>query len=169
MEKSLQRLIADASFHRFSHTFHPFYKNNPQVTESIHKQFIEDLQKSIQEDISRVVEEGQLQRRLDELDKLEDAAKNHTENAWRPTGVPEEDLCSFLMPFYQKQQVYLRRELKKIQEENAILAQRVQAGRESITKTEQQITVAVEEWKTSATEFQTLASSLCPLDTFNVK
>lgn len=36
------------SFHRFAQSFHPFYKKNPQVTENIHKQFIEDLQRTIQ-------------------------------------------------------------------------------------------------------------------------
>ncbi|CAB1325456.1 unnamed protein product, partial [Coregonus sp. 'balchen'] len=32
----------------FAHTFHPFNKKNPQVTEKIHKQFIKDLQRTIQ-------------------------------------------------------------------------------------------------------------------------
>lgn len=38
-------------------------------------------------------------------------------------------------------------ELKKIKAENAALAQKVQAGRESITQTEHRISAAVEEWK----------------------
>ncbi len=38
-------------------------------------------------------------------------------------------------------------ELKKIKSENAALAQKVQAGRESITQTEHRISTAVDEWK----------------------
>lgn len=169
VERSLQKFIADASFHRFARTFHPFYKKNPQLTENIHKQFIEDLQRTIQSDINKLIEEGELQFKLDELDKLEKKAKDEcSEPAWRPSGVPEQDLCCFVMPYYQKQRAYLQQELKKIQKENAVLAQRVQVGRDGIAQTEQRITAAVDEWKASINEFQTQASSFCPPDTFDV-
>ncbi|XP_029917422.1 polyamine-modulated factor 1 [Myripristis murdjan] len=170
MEKSLAKFIDDAnvSFQSFAKTFQPLSKKKPQVMESIHKQFIEDLQRIIQEDINRLIEEGQLQCKLDELDKLQLAAKDNLEPSWRPSGVPEQDLSSFVMPYYQKQEAYLRRELKKIQAENAALAQRVQAGREGVAQTEQRIAAAVDEWKASVREYQRLASSLCPADTFDV-
>ncbi|CDQ90738.1 unnamed protein product [Oncorhynchus mykiss] len=172
MEKSLQKFISEASFHRFAQSFHPFYKKNPQVTENIHKQFIEDLQRTIQDDINKLIEEGELQCKLDELNKLEEAAKNSQDPAWRPSGVPEQDLCSFVTPYYLKQKAYLGRELKKILQENAVLAQRVQAGREGIAQTEQRIATAVDEWKapaqTAFAEFQALSSSLCPPATFDV-
>ncbi|KAM4621826.1 polyamine-modulated factor 1 [Polymixia lowei] len=168
MDKSLKKYIDGASFHRFAKTFHPFYKRNPQVMENIHKQFIADLQRTIQEDISRLIVEGELQCKLDELDKLEKAAEKSTDPTWRPSGVPEQDLCSFVMPFYQKQKVYLQQELKKIQGENAALAQKVLSGREGITQTEQRIATAADEWKASVREYQSLASSLCPIDDFDV-
>lgn len=41
----------------------------------------------------------------------------------------------------------MRLELKKIQAENAALAQKVQAGRESIAQTEQRISTTADEWK----------------------
>lgn len=41
----------------------------------------------------------------------------------------------------------MRVELKKIQAENAALAQKVQAGRESIAETERRISSTVDEWK----------------------
>lgn len=68
-------------------------------------------------------------------------------SARRPSGVPEQDSCSFLMPYYQKQEAYMKLELKKIREENAALAQKVQAGRERIAETENSIAMAVDEWK----------------------
>lgn len=46
----------------------------------------------------------------------------------------------------------MRRELKKIKAENAALAQRVQAGREDIARTEQQLSTAVNDWKVSKKE-----------------
>ncbi|KAG7230361.1 hypothetical protein INR49_024466 [Caranx melampygus] len=135
------------SFNRFATTFRPLYKKNPQRMEGIHKQFTEELRRTIQEDITRLIEEGRLEVKLNELDKLERAAKNNPEPAWRPSGVPEQDFCSFLMPYYQKQEAYMRLELKKIQAENAALAQKVQAGRESVAQTENRISAAVDEWK----------------------
>ncbi|KAM6999648.1 polyamine-modulated factor 1 [Tautogolabrus adspersus] len=167
MQKSLERFIQHASFNRFASTFRPLYQKNPQRMESIHKQFIEELRGAIKDDINRLIEEGQLEFKLNELDKLEKTAKNNPDPVWRPSGLPEKDFCSFLMPYYQKQEAYLRLELKKIQAENAAVAQRVRAGRESITQTEHQISTAVEEWKASVTEFERMASSLCPADVFD--
>ncbi|XP_054452920.1 polyamine-modulated factor 1 [Anoplopoma fimbria] len=168
MQKSLGKFIDHASFNRFASTFRPLYKKNPQRMERIHKQFIEELQRTIQEDITRLIEEGHLELKLNELDQLESAAKKNPDPAWRPSGVPEQDFCSFLMPYYQKQENYMRQELKKIQAENAALAQKVQAGRESLAQTEYRISTTVDEWKASVTEFERLASSLNPADVFDV-
>lgn len=41
----------------------------------------------------------------------------------------------------------MKLELKRIQAENAALAGRVRAGRESIAQTEQRISTAVDEWE----------------------
>lgn len=41
----------------------------------------------------------------------------------------------------------MRLELKKIQAENAALAQKVQSGRENIAQTEHRISTTVDEWK----------------------
>ncbi|XP_076015603.1 polyamine-modulated factor 1 [Genypterus blacodes] len=168
MQKSLEKFMDHVSFNRFASTFRPLYKQNPQMMESIHKQFIEELQNSIKEDISRLIEEGRLECKLNELDKLESAAKNNPEPAWRPSGVPEQDLCAFLMPYYQKQEAYLRLQLKKIQAENAALAQNVQSGRESITQSENLISTAVDEWKASVTQYEGMTSPLCPANIFDV-
>ncbi|TSV81501.1 Polyamine-modulated factor 1 [Bagarius yarrelli] len=166
MEKSLQRLIADASFSRFAHSFHPLCKQNPQMADVIHKQFITDLQKAIQEDINRVIEEGDLQVKLEELDRLEEQAKDMPAPAWRPSGAPEQDLCSMLIPYHQGQEEYVRRELRKLQKENTELAQKVQSGRDTITHTEQRIAAAVDEWKASVADLESFVSSLCPLEDF---
>ncbi|XP_018621412.1 polyamine-modulated factor 1 [Scleropages formosus] len=166
MEKSLERLIADVSFHRFAKTFHPFYKQKPQLTESIHKQFVSELQAAIQDDIAQIMEEGNLQYKLEELDRLEAAATESMDPAWRPSGVPEKDLCSFVMPYYMQQRQYLHRELKKLQKENATLAQKAQVGRERIALTEQRIASSVEEWRATAGTLEAL-ESLSPSQNFD--
>uniref|UniRef100_A0A8C2E7M9 Si:dkey-6i22.5 n=1 Tax=Cyprinus carpio TaxID=7962 RepID=A0A8C2E7M9_CYPCA len=147
IEKSLRWLLDNASFDRFSHCFQPLSKQNPQLTEAMHRQFITQLQTLVQSEISSVIEEGELQARFEELDRLEEGAKDTPQAAWRPSGVPEQDVCSGLVSYYKKQEEYMRLQLKKLQKENAGLAQKVQAGRESITHTEQRIAAGVEEWR----------------------
>ncbi|TRY98759.1 hypothetical protein DNTS_025496 [Danionella cerebrum] len=154
MEKSLQWLLDNASFDRFSIHFQSVSKQNPQLTEAMHKQFISQLQTLVQKEIESLVEEGDLQARLEELDKLEELAKGSTQAAWRPSGVPEQDVCSDLVSYYKKQEEYMRIQLKKLQKETAGLAQRVQAGRENITDTEQRIASAVEEWRGSLEDLE---------------
>ncbi|XP_037531763.1 polyamine-modulated factor 1 [Nematolebias whitei] len=168
MQKSLNKFIEHASFKGFASMFRPLYKKNPQMIERIHNQFIEELRKAIQEDIAKLTEEGMLDFKLNEMDKLENAVKDDPEPAWRPSGVPEQDFCSFVMPFYQKQEAYMKLELKKIQAENAALAEKVQAGRESIAQTELRISTTVEDWKASEAEFEKVASSFGPADVFEV-
>ncbi|KAJ0049921.1 hypothetical protein NL108_005233, partial [Boleophthalmus pectinirostris] len=68
-------------FNRFTSTFRPLYKKNPQRMENIYKQFIEELKGAIQDDIIRLIEEGGLETKLNELDKLENAAKSKTDPA----------------------------------------------------------------------------------------
>uniref|UniRef100_A0A8C2CSY5 Si:dkey-6i22.5 n=1 Tax=Cyprinus carpio TaxID=7962 RepID=A0A8C2CSY5_CYPCA len=147
MEKSLQWLLDNASFDRFSHYFQPLSKQNPQLTEAMHKQFISQLQTSVQREIGTVIEEGDLQVKFEELDRLEQLSKDTPQAAWRPSGAPEQDVCSGLVSYHKKQEEYMRLQLKKLQKENAGLAQKVQAGREDITHTEQRIATGVEEWR----------------------
>ncbi|MEQ2206069.1 hypothetical protein XENOCAPTIV_022360 [Xenoophorus captivus] len=167
IQKSLNRFIEHASFKVFASMFLPLYKNNVKRMEEIHKLFTDVLQKSIQEDIIQLMQEGKFESKFNELDKLENEAKDNPDPAWRPSGVPEQDFCSFLMPYYQKQKAYMKLELKRIRAENAALAERVEAGRKSIAQTEQRISTAVDEWKATVTEFETMASSLCPAHVFD--
>ncbi|XP_028824108.1 polyamine-modulated factor 1 [Denticeps clupeoides] len=164
LEKSLKRLVADASFYRFAQTFGPLYKQNPQVTKVIHEQFVSGLQKAVEDDINKVIEEGELEGKLKELDRLEDLAKDSTAPAWRPSGVPEQDVCSFLVPYYRGQEEFLRRELRKVQKENAVLVQRVQEGRAAISRAEDNIAKTAQEWQASIGGLEALVSSLCPAE-----
>ncbi|XP_077388236.1 polyamine-modulated factor 1 [Festucalex cinctus] len=168
VDKSLEKFTDYASSDRFSSMFHQLYKMNHQMMENIHKQLVNELKSAIKNDISILNEEAKIESKLNELDKLENAAKKNPDPAWRPSGVPEQDFSSFIISFYQKQKAYFRQELKKVQAENAALALKVQAGRERFAQTEHLISTAAAEWEASATEIERLSSSLCPADVFDV-
>ncbi|XP_026081184.1 polyamine-modulated factor 1-like [Carassius auratus] len=166
MEKSLQWLLDNASFDRFSHYFQPLSKQNPQLTEAMHKQFISQLQTLVQKEISSVIDEGELQVKFEELDRLEELAKDTPQAAWRPSGAPEQDVCSALVSYYKKQEEYMRIQLKKLQKENTGLAQKVQSGRDNITHTEKHIASGVEEWRASLEDLEAFVSTLSPSEHF---
>lgn len=50
----------------------------------------------IQDDINKLIEEGELQCKLDELNKLEEAAKNSQDPAWLVTVSIKEDVGLFV-------------------------------------------------------------------------
>lgn len=166
MEKSLQWLLDNASFDRFSHYFQPLSKQNPQLTEAMHKQFISQLQTLVQKEISSVIEEGDMQVKFEELDQLEEMAKDTPQAAWRPSGDAELDVCSGVVSYYKKQEEYMRIQLKKLQKENAGLVQKVRVGRESITHTEQRVAAGVDEWRASLEDLEAFVSTLSPSEHF---
>lgn len=114
-------LVSDKGF---AAMFRPLYKKNPQKMETIHKKFAEELQKTIQvkntnilqfqvsdwtwlfvsafikEDISRLTEEGMLEFKLDELDKLEDATKNDLNPAWSVNRIKPQFVLHNTSTFY---------------------------------------------------------------------
>ncbi|KAM9795099.1 polyamine-modulated factor 1 [Neosynchiropus ocellatus] len=161
LENSTEKFVCIAR-EQFTTNFGLLHEKNPKLVKSIQAVFIEELRKAIQEDIDRMIKEGRFKRKLNALDKFESEARDHPEPAWRPTGVPEKDVGSFLVSSYKHQEVHMQEKLEKIQTENAALAQRVRAGRESIAQTEQNIAAAVEDWKLTVTEFGRLASALHP-------
>ncbi|XP_039608700.1 polyamine-modulated factor 1 [Polypterus senegalus] len=147
MEKSLKKLTSDSSFQLFAHTFQPFYKQEPQMTQAIHRQFVKELKDSIEGDIKLLIEEMQLESALCTLDKLEQEAANQEEAAWRPSGVPEDDVSSILLPYYRSRLKELRKTVHGLEQENAQVAAKVLAQREEIMKKQQQISDQLEQWK----------------------
>nr|XP_061793086.1 polyamine-modulated factor 1-like [Nerophis lumbriciformis] len=174
VEKSVEMFMDLASSDRFSSMFHELYKMNPARMENVNKEFVNELQRAIKDAISKLNKEAGIESKLNKLDQLESAAKNSPDPAWRPSGVPEEDFSSSIIPLYQKQEAYWQRKLKKIQAENAALAQKVKAGREKIAQTDQRISTAIAvvgstaEWEAFSSDLKSQTSSLCPSDVLDM-
>ncbi|XP_067425711.1 polyamine-modulated factor 1 [Emydura macquarii macquarii] len=148
----LENLLAAGSYQRFANCYHRFYKLQPEMTRSIYDQFISQLQTSIREEVHEIKEEGNLEALFTSLDKIVEEAKNREEPAWRPSGVPEEDIHSAMVPYLLKHQAYLRKALKEKEEENRKLAESVLAGRERISALQQQIQNRKQAWQALSKE-----------------
>ncbi|NXW82437.1 PMF1 factor, partial [Alopecoenas beccarii] len=135
------------SYQRFADCYRCFYKLQPLMTRSIYDQFISQLQAYIQEEIQEVKEEGNLELLLNSLDKIVEENENREEPAWRPSGIPEEDARSAVVPYLLKHRSYLRKVLKQKEEENGKVAESVLAGRERIAELQQLIQARKRAWQ----------------------
>ncbi|KFP66494.1 Polyamine-modulated factor 1, partial [Cariama cristata] len=134
-------------YQRFANCYRCFYKLQPEMTRSIYDQFISQLQTSIKEEIQEVKDEGNLEALFNSLDKIAEEAKNREEPAWRPSGIPEEDVRSAMVPYLLKHRSYLQKVLKEKEEENRKVAESVLAGRDRIAELQQLIQARKHAWQ----------------------
>ncbi|XP_063802962.1 polyamine-modulated factor 1 [Pseudophryne corroboree] len=165
VDKFLEGLMKAGSFQRFARCYQKFYQLRPDVTHSIYNQFVSQLQLSIKAEIQEIQSEGNLEELLDSLDKLDKEAGSRADPQWRPSGIPEEDVRSHLVPYLLKQRDYLRKLLKERQQENAKLAQRVLDGRKKINEMRKEIERRQQAWqKLTKSQRQMIASMRDPSD-----
>ncbi|NWH76418.1 PMF1 factor, partial [Piaya cayana] len=100
-----------------------------------------------QEEIQEVKDEGNLEMLFNSLDKMVEEAKNREEPAWRPSGVPEEDVRSALVLYLLKHKSYLQKILREKVEENRKAAESVLAGRGRIAELQQLIQARKRAWQ----------------------
>ncbi|XP_055481527.1 polyamine-modulated factor 1 isoform X2 [Psammomys obesus] len=156
----LQKLVAARSYERFTSCYKHFYQLNPEVTRRVYDKFVAQLQTSIREEISEIKQEGNLEAVLNSLDKIVEEGKDHGEPAWRPSGIPEMDLCSVMAPYLLKQQDTLCRRVRKQEAKNQELADAVVVGRRQVEELEQQVQVLQQAWQALHREQRELLSVL---------
>ncbi|XP_030324269.1 polyamine-modulated factor 1 [Calypte anna] len=143
----LEKLVEAGSYPRFAHCYQGFSSLRPEVLRSLHRQFLTQLQSCIREEIQEVKTEGNLELLFNSLDKIVEEAKDQEEPAWRPSGIPEEDIQSSLIPYLLKHRAFLRKFLKEKEEENRNIAGMVLAGRERIAELRELIRARRNSWQ----------------------
>ncbi|KAM9623166.1 polyamine-modulated factor 1-like isoform 1-T1 [Morphnus guianensis] len=156
----LEKLVAAGSYQKFANCYRCFYKLQPEVTRSIYDQFISQLETSVKDEIQEVKNEGNLELLFNSLDKMVEEAKNQEEPAWRPSGIPEEDIRSAMVPYLLKHRSYLRKILKEKEEENRKVAESVLAGRNRIGELQQLIQARKHAWQVKIKKKQIKPPSL---------
>ncbi|XP_057265947.1 polyamine-modulated factor 1 [Pezoporus wallicus] len=156
----LEKLLAAGSYQRFASCYRGFSKLQPELAKSIHNQFVVQLRASIRAEIQEVMEEGNLKAVLDSLDKIVEDGKSQEEPAWRPTGVPEDDSRSALVPSLLQHRSRLLRALRSQQEGNRSAAAAVLQGRGRIRDLQQRLQAHSRGWQALNEEQQELVLSL---------
>ncbi|XP_008851896.1 polyamine-modulated factor 1 isoform X2 [Nannospalax galili] len=156
----LQKLVSAESYQRFTDCYNHFHQLQPQMTQRVYDKFVTQLQTSIREEISEIKEEGNLEAVLNSLDKIIEEGKNHKEPAWRPSGIPEKDLCSAMAPYFLQQRDTLQHHVQKQEAKNQELASAVLAGRRQVEELQQQVLARQQVWQALHKEQRELLSLL---------
>ncbi|XP_077934667.1 polyamine-modulated factor 1 isoform X3 [Halichoerus grypus] len=135
------------SYQRFTDCYERLYQVQPEVTQRIYDKFVTQLQTSVREEIAEIKVEGNLEAVLNSLDKIVQEGKDRTEPAWRPSGIPEEDVRSALMPYFVQQRDALRRRVHRQEAENRQLAEAVLAGRGRVQELRQRGRARQQAWQ----------------------
>ncbi|XP_004284618.2 polyamine-modulated factor 1 isoform X1 [Orcinus orca] len=143
----IQKLVAAGSYQRFTDCYKCFYQLQPEMTRRIYDKFVTQLQTSIQEEISEIKAEGNLEAVLNALDAIVEGSKDCEEPAWRPSGIPEKDLCSAVVPYFLQQRDALQRRVQKQEAENRQLADAVLAGRRQVEELQLQGQAQQQAWQ----------------------
>ncbi|KAB0362808.1 hypothetical protein FD754_006964 [Muntiacus muntjak] len=102
---------------------------------------------SLQEEISEIKAEGNLEAVLIALDAIVEESKDRKEPAWRPSGIPEKDLRSAMAPYLLQQRDALQRRVQKQEAENRQLADAVLAGRRQLEELQLQAQARQQAWQ----------------------
>ncbi|XP_062961027.1 polyamine-modulated factor 1 isoform X1 [Cynocephalus volans] len=156
----LQKLVAAGSYQRFTDCYKRFYQLQPEMTQRIYDKFITQLQTSIWEEISEIKEEGNLEAVLNTLDKIVEEGKDRKEPAWRPSGIPKEDLCRAMAPYFLQQRDTLQHRVQKQEAENRQLADAVLAGRRQVEELQLQVQAQQQAWQALHREQRELVAVL---------
>ncbi|XP_007457962.1 PREDICTED: polyamine-modulated factor 1 isoform X1 [Lipotes vexillifer] len=156
----IQKLVAAGSYQRFTDCYKCFYQLQPEMTQRIYDKFVTQLQTSIQEEISEIKAEGNLKAVLNALDAIVEGRKDCEEPAWRPSGIPEKDLCSAVVPYFLQQRDALQRRVQKQEAENRQLADAVLAGRRQVEELQLQGQARQQAWQALHREQKELVAVL---------
>ncbi|KAB0387218.1 hypothetical protein FD755_002174 [Muntiacus reevesi] len=114
---------------------------------------------SLQEEISEIKAEGNLEAVLIALDAIVEESKDRKEPAWRPSGIPEKDLRSAMAPYLLQQRDALQRRVQKQEAENRQLADAVLAGRRQLEELQLQAQARQQAWQWGLDRGPLLASA----------
>ncbi|XP_006895824.1 PREDICTED: polyamine-modulated factor 1 [Elephantulus edwardii] len=143
----LQKLVAAGSYQRFADCYKRFYRLQPEMTQRIYDKFVTQLQTSVWEEISEIKQEGNLEAVMNALDNIVEEGKDRKGPAWRPSGIPEADLRSAMVPYFLQQRDALQHRVQKQKAENQQLADAVLAGRRQVEELRLQVQAQQQAWQ----------------------
>ncbi|PYI30844.1 Nnf1-domain-containing protein [Aspergillus indologenus CBS 114.80] len=137
-DKALARTLRANSYANFSSCFPTPAKHVPASLESVWRQLNAKLEESAKAEFEDILTERDAVRQLNELDRLVGEAKYRKDHGVGQESVaphtlpPDELFRSHLLPYMRETQSSLNHKIESVQDENAELAQRVQAQRREI-------------------------------------
>ncbi|KAG7200276.1 hypothetical protein KM043_017744 [Ampulex compressa] len=108
-------------------------KSNPNVARKLYKALIDELYRSMNDDLNEMLTEGSLQEGLAKISKLsENLEDNVPENVWRPPGNVSQHLRSLDAQKILEESAKLEKQVIEMENENAILMRKVAERRTKV-------------------------------------
>ncbi|CAB3984498.1 Hypothetical predicted protein [Paramuricea clavata] len=138
LAKCMEKCLTPTRFENISSCLAEVKEKNPTVFDNIVPQLIEHLQVNVKQELELMFQQENLISlgcQLDEITKT----STRTEAAWRPSGIPSEDIKDHITSVKLEFRDQLREKLKQLQNENEVLKNKLMSTTTEITETEQRI------------------------------
>ncbi|XP_076763278.1 uncharacterized protein LOC143430749 [Xylocopa sonorina] len=115
-------------------------KSKPTIVQKLHKTMFTELFETMNSDLSDILDEGSLRDGMEKVAKLSDANSSVTEDAWRPPGNVSLHLRSLDAHNIKEESKLLENRINDMEEENAVLMQKIADKRSKIIAMNDSIT-----------------------------
>lgn len=133
LDKAVKKITKSASLSVFAKSYPTVSKQNMKALQCIQEQYKKHLKMLINDELEAIFQEELMPEFLLELDSLVDnAARDRSQAAWRPSGQPDEDICRHLCPLQMKQKEHLEKILASAEKEYNTLKSTCLSSRQSL-------------------------------------
>ncbi|CAL7939777.1 unnamed protein product [Xylocopa violacea] len=115
-------------------------KSKPSIVQKLHKTMVTELFETMNSDLNDILNEGSLREGMEKVAKLSDADSSITEDAWRPPGNVSLHLRSLDAHNIKEESKLLEIRVNDMEEENAVLMQKIADKRSKIIAMNDNIT-----------------------------
>ncbi|XP_076305015.1 polyamine-modulated factor 1-like [Tachypleus tridentatus] len=148
LDKTISKCMQSFKFQLLCQNFSPIWKQYPEDLKDIHVQLIRQLQENIQLEVNQMYREEKITEFLKTLEELKSQqAYLSNQRAWRPTGIPNQDIVDHYYTIESAHQTELLNLVKQLEEENTKLEEQVRVGRQAIANLEREAKVKYSQYE----------------------
>ncbi|KAK2177656.1 hypothetical protein NP493_587g04021 [Ridgeia piscesae] len=134
---TIAKCISAGKFSLFAKNHPSLFAANDEAFRGIHEQYTKKLDDMIKTEVETMFDEEGIVKLMNELDRL--VASASSDEAWRPTGVPERDVSAHLVPVKLKEKQKLEELLREADADNHRLQTVIRGRRKRLLRMHESI------------------------------
>ncbi|XP_033749227.1 uncharacterized protein LOC117333919 [Pecten maximus] len=147
LSQARKKIISSAKLQLFQKHLRPIHKKNPEVLKRMHMQLTKQLDCHISEEVMLMFAEEQMEKILDDLDGVIASQKDNKEEAWRPSGDPQQDSRVYNISVKVKQKAQLQHVLSQLEQQNTLLRDHVALRQKKLLGTKRTVDSGISKWR----------------------